>query len=616
MTDSSTLTSTTLADIPKSEGTMPDTTEQLPAGPWRPDPLALLTSATILLCHLPLVSRHLMNLWRFRPEYEFVPFAILVCIGLMIARWPRSRTQQSKTSRFSGISITGCGGLLLFSAVVINSPWLGTAAAIVSTGGLILYYGGWTAARSLASAWILLWMAIPLPGSLHSDLIRILQAVTAHCASAFLELVGLAHVLQGFVFVLPDRELFVAEACSGIHSQFVLVAAAALLTVIGRRHLTHACLLLTGAALLSAIMNTCRVITVVVAAVWLDYDLSTGWPHQLVGYAMVLIGFGLLLSADRLLLGLLTPITTEYRLLGIRGTGTMSRCWNTFFASPQPLRAGVTDDLPVADSAQTAPAGSRRRSLLMFFTAGLFLTAGLLQLATFRRAATADDRSGSLDIAVAENWLPKTLGGWEQVSYESHERDRHSDNGQYGNSWRYRTGRVELAVSIDYPFLGWHELTECYTSIGWKETSRCVESAPDAAGRAADFVVVQLSKPTGERAVLMFSLFDGLRQPVSPLTSSWKSVQLRLEKSPLWSIFGKRTETLNDSLVSVQIQQFVPIDDEDAPHRRQLLRQSFVEFRNRLHNQWTHQSAGSVAGPAPSSTRLATVSMRHQTIQP
>lgn len=502
--------------------------------------------------------------------------------------------------------MTSIGCLLLLSAVVVNSPWLGTAAAIISSGGLMIYYGGWTALRELWTVWLLLWMAVPLPGTLHDDLIRLLQAVTAYSASAFLELVGLAHVLQGFVFVLPDRELFVAEACSGIHSQFVLIAAAALLLVICHRHLMHGILLLTAAAILSAIINTGRVITVVTAAAWLDVDLSSGWPHQLIGYVAVLLGFGLLISTDRLLLGLLAPVMAENRLLQVRATDWLARCWNFLFAPPETAHPAETEgpDEVTPEPAQQSESTAQRLPQLMNGLTFCFLAAGLLQLGTLVTGAAADERSGNLELAVAENWLPKTLGDWQCVSYESQERDRNSDNGQFGNSWRYRAGLVDAAVSVDYPFLGWHELTDCYRSLGWKESTRRVSTAPDATGRPAEFVEVQLTKPTGERALLMFSLFDGLRQPVAPLTSPWKAIGLKLEKSPVWSILGGRSSELTESLVSVQIQLFVPVDASEDPNRRDRLRNSFIEFRNRIHDQWTRQASETPPRKPQSAARL------------
>ena len=49
-------------------------------------------------------------------------------------------------------------------------------------------------------------------------------------------------------------------------------------------------------------------------------------------------------------------------------------------------------------------------------------------------------------------------------------KDNHSlleTTGIYSKAWKYRNGPIEATVAFDYPFRGYHDVKECYTSNGW-----------------------------------------------------------------------------------------------------------------------------------------------------
>src|SRR5436853_413288 len=76
----------------------------------------------------------------------------------------------------------------------------------------------------LAPAWFFLWLLIPPPLNLDQRLVTRLQTFTARQSSRLLDQLGVLHVMQGNVVVIPHKHLLVEEACSGINSLFSMLA--------------------------------------------------------------------------------------------------------------------------------------------------------------------------------------------------------------------------------------------------------------------------------------------------------------------------------------------------------------------------------------------------------
>ena len=166
--------------------------------------------------------------------------------------------------------------------------------------------------RQLGAVRLLLWLIVPPPFRLDDTLIQELQRVTAQGGSWLAELFSVPHLLAGNLIRLPWRDLFMAEACSGINSQLLVVATAALAVVMLHRSWLHTLLLLASALVWSSATNILRVGLVVAAGHHLDVDSATGLPHELLEIGTVMLGLALLYSTDQLLMACFSPIYSDY----------------------------------------------------------------------------------------------------------------------------------------------------------------------------------------------------------------------------------------------------------------------------------------------------------------
>ena len=60
-------------------------------------------------------------------------------------------------------------------------------------------------------------------------------------------------------------------------------------------------------------MNVCRVLTIAVAQIQFQQDLTSGWKHDLVGYAAMLLAIPFLLSTDKLILFVFDIVSDDPR---------------------------------------------------------------------------------------------------------------------------------------------------------------------------------------------------------------------------------------------------------------------------------------------------------------
>ena len=547
-------------------------------------------SLALVLAVLPLLVLHLVNLWKHRPHYEFFP---LFLVGVAFLAWTRTPPIQAAAQTWWSRGLSGllliAGLVTLIGATLLFSPWLGAIAAVLTLGGVAIVLTGVEGIRQLGAVWLLLWLIVPPPFRLDDTLIQALQRMTAQGGSWLAELFSVPHLLAGNLIRLPQRDLFMAEACSGIISQLVVVAAAALAVVMLHRSWLHALLLLASALVWSSATNILRVGLVVAAGHHLDVDLATGLPHQLLGVGTVLLGLALLYSTDQLLMACFSPIYSG-RQEHTSNVHILSYFWDKYVASHTwehvPLDEADFESSAENTHSLAAPYALRaphtRHLVGQLLLAGGFLCLGATSIACML-LTTPKIRLHTADLAdsTRQDWLPSTFQDWQFVEYRQVVRESNSDEGQYSQVWDYSGEQGHCQVSVDYPFLGWHEVTRCYRAHGWTVTGRSVHRDADKQGQQWPIVEVQMEKPTGDTASLLFSMVDTAGHPVTPRSKHWGGIRGKLARSPIVSLLrGENTRTV-DTTVQMQVLVISP-----GPANTDQQRSFFRQVRDRLYGQW------------------------------
>jgi hypothetical protein len=184
-----------------------------------------------------------------------------------------------------------------------------------------------------------------------------------------------------------------------------------------------------------------------VATAWLrvrwNVAADEGVLHDALGFATFFLAVGLIISTERLL-----------------------RFYGDVITSPPP------DAIPVVPAVSSSRGAASRRGWAL--VGGLSVVIGLLQIPAF--AASVDRLYGEWRAEplaeFGDRGLDEQIEEWKRIGYERVERDRNSPFGRHSQIWIYAQEERRAIVSLDYPFHGWHELTECYETQGWRVTSR------------------------------------------------------------------------------------------------------------------------------------------------
>ena len=521
----------------------------------------LLPYGLAVLAQLPMLLLYFKSLWE-RPHYQSFPFAIIASIAIVVIRWPHNSDQPFHRSRTSDFLLIG-GLISAFVGVLFMEPWFAAFSVLLVTTSLLARTFDPETKNSLWACSLPLFACLALPMNYDRIIITRLQAYSAGFTSQLLDLIGLGHHMDGTVINVPGMQQYgIEEACSGVVSFFTLLAVTAVFIVWARRiarpgsvatvvllivglllcffdstlgsliSFTSGYLSLIGVTMLlvaaigfragilvmSAVfwalfMNTVRIFVIPISDAKLGFDLSHGFAHDLLGYAVLVIGALLILSTDQFLLFMLGPVESSED--SGQFSGAITRFWNGFLA-------GEKDD----ENNRSRKNLTRRPMTnidrkILWTSAILIACFGLYQLIDVQRSYAKPNMkvqffNSNTVVDYVENDMPSTVGGnWEVIKYLSEDRTRGSDLGQRSDIWQFKAPRCVAVTSIDQTFPGWHELTTCYKNQGWELQGRKrIEGPADENGESWPYIEARFIKPTGETGYLLFSHFDAFAQPV------------------------------------------------------------------------------------------------------
>jgi exosortase len=294
-----------------------------------PDPVrTLLPFLVLAAAHLPFGIMHYRSSWSLE-HYQFFPFA-LGSFGWLI--WTRRDPARDCWTWRSHV-LLALDIALLLAGCVLYSPWLVTCGFAVGLCGLSLAVSEQGFSRSMFFLCYLPLLTVRLPLGRDTELISWLQVMTTNLASGIGHRIGLIHFTEGNAIKVPGRSFLVAEACSGVNSLFTIMFIAAFVVATQRRSVLHGLMLLFSGFVVAGIMNTVRVLSVILVwDIW-QFDIATGWVHDALGYVVLLIAAGFLLSGD-LFFHWLTDRVPDIRRPGIMSIyrNPLIRLWNRFAA--------------------------------------------------------------------------------------------------------------------------------------------------------------------------------------------------------------------------------------------------------------------------------------------
>jgi exosortase len=465
---------------------------------WSLSACWLLVAASIAVALGRLLVEYGEQLWSAE-HYRFYPLVLGAACWLA---WRRSQTPTtairplSPTARLAlwGVALTITAG-----SVMAKSPFGAAVALLIVIMAGLYEWGGSAKLRHYLPVLAVLLLILRLPFNWDQRMIVALQQIATSWASGVLDLIGVRHVADGVAIRLPQRDFFVEKACSGVHSLFATVAFVAVFAVATRRGLARFVPLFAAAVFWVIVANVVRVIAIVLLSTQYDLPVVEGFWHEVLGVIIFAGVIGLVLSTDRLLL----------------------------FLWPQPEAIFSREPRALAPSSLSVDQHRSSHRFGAFAIAGGFACVAfgtfLLPAGATARALTPYANAAGLK-PVAQDALPQSWDGWEQIDFQVRERPKDDLAGEISRIWNFRKGRLVVAISVDGPFDAWHDTEICYQGLGYTTHSQQDLPAPDGGASPGGFTELTISNSGGRHGYVLFMAYSETGQALHPPVSRNASV--------------------------------------------------------------------------------------------
>lgn len=241
-----------------------------------------------------------------------VPFAVAAMVYFKRRELHLAEMRPS----FAGLALTVFGFAVYWVGFRADNIYVGYASFQLLTGGLLLWFCGWTWFRKLFFAWAFLVFLYPIP---FLDFIAFpLRMIMSEASVHVLNLLGIGAVKSGTAILsAPDAlaglragarfSVDVANPCSGIRSLFALMMVSALFGYFTQPGVWRKIFIFLCAAPLAILGNLARILMLTMGTIAMGAEVAIGTEddptffHMLAGYLVFGVAISALLGIARLL---------------------------------------------------------------------------------------------------------------------------------------------------------------------------------------------------------------------------------------------------------------------------------------------------------------------------
>ena len=242
---------------------------------------------------------HLAKQWSNDPNFThgfFVPaFSLFV---LWQDRQPLARTPREPSSW--GLLIIAFALLVLVLGVLGAELFLSRISLLLLIAGLLILFRGWSLFRAVLFPWAFLFLMIPIPAIVFSQITFPLQILASKLAALLLPLLGVPLLREGTIINLPAMPLEIAEACSGIRSLLSLVTLAVIYGYLAETRTWVRIALALAAIPIAVAANCLRIVGTGLLVQYWDPEKAEGFFHVFSGWLVFVVSLAMLFLTHRL----------------------------------------------------------------------------------------------------------------------------------------------------------------------------------------------------------------------------------------------------------------------------------------------------------------------------
>lgn len=268
---------------------------------------ALVGLAVLCALLLAIYWRILLKLvhdWYALPDFSHGFLIVPFCAYVVWYQRDRIRQTPVRPS-WAGVGCIIVALLILLTGVYGADLFLSRFSLVLLLAGLVWTFAGVAMLRTLAFPLAVLLLAIPFPAIVFNRITFPLQLLASRLAANILPLFGVPVLRQGNVIQLPQLELEVAEACSGIRSLMTLFAVAVMYGFFMEKSTSKRWILALASIPIAVAANALRIVGTGVCVQYWNPDKALGFFHEFSGWLMFVVslvclyGVHLLMSIRR-----------------------------------------------------------------------------------------------------------------------------------------------------------------------------------------------------------------------------------------------------------------------------------------------------------------------------
>jgi len=200
---------------------------------------------------------------------------------------------------WAGLAIVALSLAMLVGGVLGAELFLARSSFIFLLAGLVILFCGWEYFREVLFPWGCLFLMVPIPTIVFSNITLPLQLLASKLASYALAFLGVPVLRYGNIISLPAMHLEVAEACSGIRSLMSLVTLAVIYGYFTESRLLLRGLLVLAAIPIAVLANGFRIVGTGLLVQYGSEELAEGFFHLFSGWLVFLLSLLLLWAFDK-----------------------------------------------------------------------------------------------------------------------------------------------------------------------------------------------------------------------------------------------------------------------------------------------------------------------------
>jgi len=238
----------------------------------------------------------------------------IVPVGALLLLWMRFQPfgPVPALERWGGLALLASGLSLRLFAAWYGSPPIDRISFMASIFGVFMLVGGMHVIRWAWPGVVFLVFMFPLPNVLERLILGNLQTLASICSTFVLQTMGVAAFRQGNLISVPNAELNIADACSGLRMATIFGALAVAMVFLVERPWWDKFVILLSAIPIALAVNIIRITVTGLLYMWVGTDnhFAQKLGHDWAGFFMMPLALGFLWLELQVLERLTVPVDT------------------------------------------------------------------------------------------------------------------------------------------------------------------------------------------------------------------------------------------------------------------------------------------------------------------